>query len=34
MKMTKLENIDCSNVEIPKGWLYNIKNLKINEDLK
>jgi len=34
MKMTKMEKIDCSNVKIPKGWLKNIKDLKINEELK
>jgi hypothetical protein len=34
MKMINIQIIYCSNLDIPKGWLKNIKNLKINEELK
>tara|TARA_R110002051_G_scaffold158142_1_gene229578 strand:- start:228 stop:440 length:213 start_codon:yes stop_codon:yes gene_type:complete len=34
LSMIQFKNIDCNNIPIPKGWLNNIKDLKINEDLK
>jgi hypothetical protein len=34
MKMTNLQSIDCWDISAPKGWLKNIKNLKIDKELK
>jgi len=34
MKMTNMQSIDCSDLDIPKSWLYAIKNYHIDEELK
>ena len=34
INMIKFEKIDCWNTPIPESWLNNIKDLKIDEDLK
>ena len=34
INMIQFENIKCWDIQAPKEWLNNIKDLKINEDLK
>mgnify|MGYP003657427870 CR=1 FL=1 len=34
INMIQFENIDCWDIQAPEEWLNNIKDLKINEDLK
>ena len=34
MKMIKMEKVDYSNIKTPDDWLSEIKDLKINEELK
>lgn len=34
MKMIKMEKVDYSNIETPDDWLSEIKDLKINGELK
>jgi hypothetical protein len=34
MKTIKMEKVDYSNIETPEDWLFEIKDLKINDELK
>ena len=34
INIIQFENIDCWDMQAPEEWLNNIKDLKINEDLK